>query len=189
VANFGVVVTAHARGVRAQPRVVRAGDENRLAGYTGLPLALNPYLESFELYEPVVGVIRPNAGSYDVVFDSVSPRDAGRFTFRFWIDDTTPPAIRLLRHVVASGSALRLALVDRGSGVDPGSIRVLVDGHRRRVSYLAGVSRATIAVRGLTRGRHRLLVAASDYQEAKNMEDVPRILPNTRRFAATFVVR
>jgi hypothetical protein len=29
----------------------------------------------------------------------------------------------------------------------------------------------------------------ADYQETKNMEDVPRILPNTRTLRTTFVVR
>ncbi len=34
---------------------------------------------------------------------------------------------------------------------------------------------------GLVRpGIHKLVVVVSDRQESKNMEDVPRILPNTR---------
>ena len=32
-------------------------------------------------------------------------------------------------------------------------------------------------------------VVVSDYQETKNMEDVPPILPNTRVFQTTFTVR
>ena len=38
-------------------------------------------------------------------------------------------------------------------------------------------------------GRHRLVVRASDYQEAKNMENTGPILPNTRTLRTTFVVR
>ena len=41
----------------------------------------------------------------------------------------------------------------------------------------------------LRRGRHTLQVLVSDYQESKNMENVHRILPNTRRLKTAFVVR
>jgi hypothetical protein len=41
----------------------------------------------------------------------------------------------------------------------------------------------------LARGTHRLSVTVADYEETKNMEDVGPILPNTRTFTATFVVR
>ena len=40
-----------------------------------------------------------------------------------------------------------------------------------------------------TRGRHQIVLSVSDYQEAKNMEDVPPILPNTARLATTVTVR
>ena len=39
------------------------------------------------------------------------------------------------------------------------------------------------------RGTHRLVFSAADYQELKNMENVPLILPNTRVFRTTFTVR
>src|SRR5436190_5268312 len=42
VANFGVAVTGKAAGVALEPRIVFAGDENRLAGYGALPVNLNP---------------------------------------------------------------------------------------------------------------------------------------------------
>jgi hypothetical protein len=49
----------------------------------------------------------------------------------------------------------------------------------------------TIVVRpgALAPGRHRFELAASDYQEAKNMENALRILPNTTRLRTGFVVR
>jgi len=40
-----------------------------------------------------------------------------------------------------------------------------------------------------SKGRHSLVVTASDYQEAKNMENVARILPNTRTLVTSVVVR
>ena len=37
VANFGAVVLSYGKGITVAPRIVHAGDENRLVGYAGLP--------------------------------------------------------------------------------------------------------------------------------------------------------
>ena len=184
-ANFGVAVLSQSPGTAVHPRVVRAGDENRLVGYPGLPLNLNPYLDSFLRPEPVAGAVLPARGAYDVVFDTASRARAGRFTFRFWIGDTTPPSVRLLTR--RPGSPLHVAVADRGSGVDPRLLSVRVDGRRLAgTSYDRRSGRITIPVRDLAGGRHTLVVQASDHQETRNMEDVPRILPNTRVLRASF---
>jgi hypothetical protein len=39
---------------------------------------------------------------------------------------------------------------------------------------------------GVAPGRHTLTFTAADYQETKNMENVARILPNTRTLRVTF---
>ena len=72
-----------------------AGDERRLTGYAALPFNLNPYLRTFG--DPVLasGTILPAAGAYDVVFDSPSAASAGEFSFRYWLNDTTPPTAAL----------------------------------------------------------------------------------------------
>ena len=88
VANAGAVVVSEAPGSHVSPRLVRAGSEDRLAGYTALPLRLNPYQPSFFAVIPAVGVFRPAPGPYDLVFDTTSRRAAGPFAFRFWV--TTP---------------------------------------------------------------------------------------------------
>jgi subtilisin family serine protease len=186
-ANFGVAVLSQGAGVRIQPRIVVAGDENRLTGYSALPLNLNPYTNGFGRAEPVVAALRPAAGSYDVVFETQSAAAAGRFTFRFWIDDRAPPSVRLLTPT-ASDSVVRLSAVDRGSGVDPRSLAAEVDGVPRRVRYNRRNARVTVDVAGIRSGRHTLVVAVADYQETKNNENVLRILPNTRLFRTTFVV-
>ena len=93
VANFGVMVLS---GSRASPRVVVAGDENRVTSVPGLPLVINPYIDSYGAARPVAGAIRPGRGSYDIVFDTAAAARAAAFTFRFWIDDVTPPAVRLV---------------------------------------------------------------------------------------------
>jgi subtilisin family serine protease len=183
VANFGVVVVSSGRGVRIQPRLVAGTDENRVVGYTGYPVNLNPY-QTFGALEPVVGDVLPDPGDYSFVFDTPSAATAGPFTFRFWVNDVTPPTVKLLGR---SGDNLLLRITDAGSGVDPRSLDATVDGVRRPVRWAAG--RASIATGFLSPGLHRLVVAASDYQEAKNMEDVGPVLPNTRTLRTTFRVR
>jgi subtilisin family serine protease len=194
VANFGVALLSSAGGsrFRPSPRVVAAGDENRLTGDAGLPLVINPYLDSLGAPRPVAGAVRPGAGSYDVVFDTpaaVTPSGKGprRYTFRFWVDDVTPPTIRLLTAAATAGSVVQLEVTDGGAGVDPQSLVARIDGRAVGVAYSG--SRATIRLADVAPGRHRLVLVASDYQELKNMENVPRILPNTTRLAATFRVR
>jgi hypothetical protein len=186
-ANFGVAIVWKAKGVRVEPRIVRAGDEDRLLGQTALPINLNPYVGGFLRREPTAGAIRPAKGSYDVVFDTPVAAQAGKFTFRLWIGDTSPPTVRLLSP--GARGRLPLSIVDRGSGVDPRTIVASVDGDQRTVAYSRATGRASLSLANLSRGRHRLAVVVSDYQETKNMEDVPPILPNTRVFQTTFTVR
>jgi len=73
---------------------------------------------------------------------------------------------------------------DAGSGVDPASITATVDG--RNVTLRGPASSLTVAA---APGRHTIVVHASDYQETKNMENVPPILPNTATLRATVTVR
>jgi subtilisin family serine protease len=187
VANFGVAVVSQASGARVAPRVVFAGDENRLVGQPGLPVDLNPYLPQLQAPDPVAGAILPSRGLYDVVFDTPSRARAGRFRFRFWIGDTTPPSVRLLAR--RPGDPVVVAVSDRQSGIDPRLLSVTVDGRARAFRYDGARGRVVVPVASLGSGRHRFVVSVSDYQEAKNMENVARILPNTRVFRTTFVVR
>jgi subtilisin family serine protease len=189
VANFGVAIVSEANGVNVEPRVVFAGDENRLTGYSALPLNINPYLSIYGRPTPTAAAIRPAKGSYDVVFDSVSRASAGRFTFRFWANDTTPPRIVVANPRLASSQPLRLTLTDAGAGIDPNSLLVLIDGRSRLPSYDRSTGRATVSVSDLVSGRHQLFVQVSDYQESKNMENVLPILPNTRQLKGTLTIR
>ncbi|HZR94186.1 MAG TPA: S8 family serine peptidase [Gaiellaceae bacterium] len=181
VANFGAAVLSTAKGVRVSPRVVVAGDENRLLGYTAIPVNLNPY-QDYGRVEPVVGAVLPKPGDYDIVFDTPVGAKPGKFTFRYWVNDVTPPTVRVLP---SPARTIRLRVADAGSGVDPGSMRLRVNGVLQRAVIVHGV----VAVRNLRRGPHRVTVTVSDYQEAKNMENVGPILPNTTRFSRTIRVR
>ena len=186
-ANFGVVVTSRAPGVRVEPRIVHAGDERRLTGYAALPFNLNPYLRTFGELVLASGTILPAAGSYDVVFDSPSAARAGAFAFRYWLNDVTPPRASLRTRRVRSGNPLVIRASDGGSGVDPASVVVRIDGDEHEGHFARGEVR--VGTRGLGKGRHALRFQISDYQESRNMENVGRILPNTRILETTFVVR
>ena len=115
---------------------------------------------------------------YDIVFDTSGAAAAGPFTFRYWVNDTAPPVLRL-----ESGAPPRtiwVSAVDAGAGVDPQSATALIDGRAVTVRYQKG--RLVIHA---TPGTHKLLVQVSDYQEAKNMEDVNAVTPNTTTAART----
>jgi len=184
VANFGAVVVGHAPGVRVSPRLVRAGDENRLVGYAGMPANINPY-QGFGRTTPAVGAVLPLPGVYDFVFDTPSGGRPGRFSFRVWVNDTTPPTVRLLSKSIRAGRPIRFAVRDSGSGVDPSSIAGKVDGAPAKVSYSRGIVRLD---RALSVGTHQVTLSVADYQETKNMEDVGAILPNTRVVHTTITV-
>jgi subtilisin family serine protease len=186
VANFGVAVVSRAAGVAVSPRLVSGNDENRVVGYTGIPAGLNPY-QGFASPEPVVAAVLPDPGTYEVVFDTPTGKKPGAFTFRFWVDDTSPPSIRRLGRTDVIGRPIRFLVRDAGSGVDPRSLRATVGGRGVRLAYSHGV--LLLRTRGLRPGRQPVTVTASDFQETKNMEDVGPVLPNTRALRTTVTLR
>ena len=151
-----------------------------------LPLNLNPYLDQF--LEPVLaaGAVRPAAGSYDVVFDSPGRKGAGAFTFRYWLNDVTRPSASLLTRACACGTDRARPRVRHRLGRRSRHARR----HLRRQAYEATLRSGVVSVttKGLRPGRHVLRLQVSDYQESRNMENVPPILPNTRVLRTTIVV-
>ena len=187
VANAGVVITQQRSGVRVEPRIVAALDENRLTGYAGLPVNRNPYMDDFHESVLAAGVLSPLPGDYAVVFDSAARAGAGAFTYRYWVNDVLPPVLRLRTPSVASGEPVLVSATDAGAGVYPESIGIVVDGSSRSGTLRGGL--LSISTGGLSAGTHRLRLRVSDYQESKNTENVARILPNTRTATFTFRVR
>ena len=187
VANFGVVIVRRGRSSRVEPRVVAGLDENRLTGYAGLPLNHNPYLDEFREGILAAGSLSPTPGEYAVVFDSPTRAGSGTFTFRYWVNDVTPPVLRVRERSVAQGRPLVVSATDPGAGVYPDSIRASIDGSR--VQGVLRRAAITFATSALSPGTHRLRLRVSDYQEAKNTENVGPILPNTRTVTVTFRVR
>jgi subtilisin family serine protease len=175
-ANFGVVVLSG----HAVPHVTFDGSEDRLAGNTGMPIDINPYREQFGTPVAVAGADVPAPGAYDIVFDTRSAAQADPFTFRYWVNDVTPPRVK----VTPGRGQIAITATDAGSGFDPSSVTVRLDGHDAKV----GVRRKVVTV-AASKGRHTVVVHASDYQETKNMENVPPILPNTATVTRTVAVR
>ncbi|MDX6426787.1 MAG: hypothetical protein QOD52_2192, partial [Gaiellaceae bacterium] len=92
--------------------------------------------------------------------------------------DVTPPKL----HVSAKRRSIVISATDAGSGVDPSTLAETVDGHPVKKHGSENL------ILKATKGRHKVVVTAADYQEAKNMENVPPILPNTATLRATVVV-
>jgi len=128
--------------------------------------------------DEVVGAVLPAPGAYDFGFDMPAGGKPGKFTFRVWVNDVTPPTVRLLK---STRGTIRLAVRDTGSGVDESALAPKVDGQLHSFTYRNGV----LAIRKVLPGTHRVSLAASDYQETKNMENTGPILPNTRTFGAS----
>jgi hypothetical protein len=179
-ANFGVVVL---RG-HVTPLVTQGSDENRLAGYAALPVDINPYRRTYGEPRLVAGAVLPAPGPYDIVLETTG-RQPGPFVVRWWLNDTTPPKLRLLP---VHGGDVSITATDAGSGVDPSSVQAFVDGGLAATTWQDG----TFHVH-LKPGRHKLVVHVSDYQETKNMEDVlpngqgTSVTPNTATLRATIV--
>ena len=92
--NFGVVVTrstARESGRAACRRRPRREPAHRLCGSPGRTTTRTSTASNGLC--SAAGALSPLAGEYAVVFDSATPAGAGRFTFRFWIDDVTPPTL------------------------------------------------------------------------------------------------
>ena len=176
VANFGVVVLSG----RVTAHVTFDGAEDHITGYESMPVDLNPYRSTYGDGIPVSAALLPAPGVYDIVFDSRSATDAGPFSFRLWINDTTPPKLK----VQSTHGGIRVSATDAGSGVDPSSVHAFVDGKSATASWLGGVIH--VAARP---GRHRLVLTAADYQEAKNNEDIGPLFPNTATLRVTVRVR
>ncbi|HWJ30729.1 MAG TPA: S8 family serine peptidase [Gaiellaceae bacterium] len=174
-ANAGVAVLSG----NVYPHITLNGSEDRLAGYTALPLDLNPYRRSYGVRRRIAAVVLPAGGTYNVVFDSTNA--GGRpFTFRYWVNDVSPPKLK----VRSTRGSIVVAATDAGSGVDPSSIVATLDGKRVGVRFGSGQIRVAA-----TKGRHSLVLTVADYQETKNTEDVPKILPNTATLRTAVTVR
>jgi hypothetical protein len=183
--SFTVPAGARNAGVEADgavvPQILLARDENRLAGEPALPSNGNPYLETYGRFEKVSGLLVPAPGRYYVVVETRPGHKPGPYRLRLWINDHTRPAISVITTSLASGAdTLRFHVSDSGSGISIPDVIVTVDGTQDEATVSASGD-GSVRVNGLTPGRHRLAITASDLQETKNSENASALaLPNTR---------
>ncbi len=185
-ANVGARITRQPKGVSVTPRIVYAGDENRLRRR---PLATRRH-------QPVPGRhVRPAApGRRD------EPAAAGRlrsrlrdplavgrgpFSFRLWIDDATPPRVKLL--TPTARSELVLSVADSGSGIDPRSVVVRIDG--LRVVFKVSPARIRVPLEGIYPGKHRLQVIVPTSRKRRTRRASSGSSRTRRILRATFTVR
>ncbi len=196
VANAGVSVLSSPPGVRVDPFFLGSRDENTVQGFAGTPVDVNAL--TYDYLDPIssAGASMPRAGRYYVVVDSGRARFdghsyAGRFVLRSWVNDVTPPTVRLLTtHVSTGRPTIAVRTTDTQSGVDASSLAI---GYRGVLvgasSYdpLTGVATFALpqAAPALARGTLTLRITSSDYEEAKNVDTSgTAITPNTRTASA-----
>jgi hypothetical protein len=201
VANLGVAVEAAQGGSLVDPWFLGSPNERDVEGYAGTPVNANQLMFDYHVDLGAAGASFPKVQRFWIAVDSGSDPFThrplpGAYVLRSWVNDVTPPKIRLLTSRVAAGRPTIVARVtDKGAGVDPLS---LVIGYRGvlvgAVVYdpVSGIALFPLppAAAKIPNGRTRLVVSASDFQEAKNVDSVgDEILPNTsfRRLKVTGV--
>jgi hypothetical protein len=196
-ANAGVSVLDRSSGSRIDPWYLGALDEWTVQGVAGTPVNVNELTYDYLVPDGAAGASFPRQGTYYVAVDSGRARFTGRsyagtYTLRSWVNDVTPPTLRLLTTRVSAGRpTLVFRTTDRQAGVDPSSLtigysgRLVAVGHFDRATGLASfpLPRSTPRLRP---GSVRVTMLSSDFQEAKNVDTVgANIMPNTRRATAT----
>ena len=129
-----------------------AGDENRLVGYTALPVNINPATEMGGV-EPVVGAALPAPGSDHFASSTLPPAPGrGKFHISRLVNDVTPPSR-------ASADRARYSARDsaprRRTGAPastPAPIVPKIDGRNRSFTFRRGI----VTISGVTPGRHRI---------------------------------
>jgi minor extracellular serine protease Vpr len=200
VVNFGVSVLAASAGALIDPFVLGSKDENDVQGYAGIPTDVNPLTFDGGFDIGAAGVQFPRLQRFYVAVDSradayTNRPQKGKYLLNAWSNDLTPPTARLLTTRVTAGRPLIVAQVlDTQSGVDPLSLvfaydRVLIGASLYDPASGLVVFGLPPQAPSLDVGRTKSIVAASDYQEAKNINTVgDALMPNTAFLQATLRV-
>ena len=178
--NAGVAVIPDRPGVRVDPFILSAPDENAVLGLAATPVTANGVLATRGQRDGAAAVLFPKAGRYWVVVDSgvdSSTRRslAGSYRIRRWVNDLEPPKLELLTRRLARGrGTVAVRALDAKSGVDPLTLTLNYGNFELAASqydYETGVAlfRIPRALPRFARGRNRIVIRASDHQEAKNV--------------------
>ena len=191
VVNFGVSILAATPGSLIDPFVLGSKDENDVQGYAGVPTDVNSLTYDSQIDIGAAGAQYPRQGTYYVSVDSradpfTNKPLKGKYLLNAWVDDVTPPSLKLLTTRVNAGRPLIVArALDGGAGVDPLSLVFAYGGVLVGASAYDPVT--GLAVFGLPDqapklkpGSTHTIMEASDYQESKNIDTVGSdLLPNT----------
>ena len=193
VVNFGVSVLSQSANSQIDPWVLGSKDENDVQGYAGIPVNVNGLMYDYQADVETAGAAFPLTKRYYISVDSGADEFTGQslpgqYALTAWINDLTPPALRLVTTRLSAGRPTIVARATDGqSGVDPLSLVLSYNG-----GVLLGAS-AYDPVSGLvlfalpsnapkiTAAKKKTVVAvASDYQEAKNVNTIgANVMPNT----------
>ncbi|HEX6702416.1 MAG TPA: S8 family serine peptidase [Gaiellaceae bacterium] len=191
-ANVGVSVEAASENSQIDPWVLGSLDENDVQGYAGTPVDVNGLTFDYRIDVGAAAAVFPRQKAYYVAVDSGSDvftgqHLPGQYLLRAWVNDVTPPRIKVLTTRVARGRpTIAARILDSGAGVDPLSLAI---GYRRvlvgaaaydPVSGLALFPLPTQAPT-LVSSRTTTDFVASDFQETKNVNTTgANIMPNTQ---------
>jgi minor extracellular serine protease Vpr len=188
--NLGVAADLVSDNALIDPFLMGSLDENNVQGLAGTPTNVNPLTFGFQLPIGAAATVFPRQQDFFISVDSgrdpfTGARLAGRYRLRSWVNDVTPPRVRLLTTTVAGGRpTIAVRATDAGAGVDPFELAI---GYTR----VAVGAAAFDPVSGLAvfpippqapqlPANRRITLIASDYQEAKNVNTSgEEIMPNT----------
>jgi len=191
IVNFGVSVLASTPGSLIDPFVLGSKDENDVQGYAGIPTDVTALTFDANIDVGAAGVQFPVLQRFYVAVDSradpfTDKSQKGKYVLNAWIDDLTPPSVRVLTTRITAGRPLIVAqAVDSGAGVDPLSLVINYSGALVGASdydpstglIVFGIPTAAPKFKA---GKTNMILMASDYQEAKNINTVgDSIYPNT----------
>jgi minor extracellular serine protease Vpr len=191
VVNFGVAVQSESSGSLVDPWLLSAPDENTVQGYAGTPVNVNGIMVDYQVDIGAAGAVFASPGRYyfsvDSQSDPVTGKSlAGSYVLRSWVNDLKPPRVTLLTTRVAAGRpTIAFHVTDSQSGVDPFSVAF---GYGQQLVGAAAFDPLTGTVlipippsaSRLNAGHPKVLLLASDNQEAKNVNTLgANALPNT----------
>ena len=191
VVNFGVSVIASTPGSLVDPFVLGSPNENDVQGYAGTPTDVNALTFDANVDIGAAGAQFPRLQRFYIAVDSradpfTNKPLKGKYLLNAWLNDLTPPAVRLLTTRVTAGRPLIVAqAIDLGSGIDP--LSLVVNYNKALVGASAYDPLTGLIIFGIPTaapkfkpGKTTALVLASDFQESKNINTVGNnLFPNT----------
>ncbi|HEV7640452.1 MAG TPA: S8 family serine peptidase [Gaiellaceae bacterium] len=192
IVNFGVSVLAASTGALIDPFVLGSKNENDVQGYAGIPVDVNALTFDSRVDVGAAGVQFPRLQRFYVSVDSradpfTNKPQKGKYLLNAWIDDLTPPSVRVFTTRVTAGRPLIVAqAVDSGAGVDPLSLVINYSGVLVGASSFDPLTGLVVfaiptAAPKFKAGKTKMTLMASDYQEAKNINTIGNdIFPNSQ---------